>query len=71
MNQVLFEKKIEEQGLKRTFLAEQCGISLNSFNGKITGMLPPFNAKQIATLQYWLRLTPQDVYDIFLACWVQ
>lgn len=71
MNVELFEKKVEESGIKRTFLAEKCGMTYANFISKVNGTNSPFNAKHIAIIKYWLRLTNDEVAEIFFDVWVE
>lgn len=66
MNTELLQEKINNSGLKLNYLAERCGLSTNGFRAKCNGAMPPFNARQIATLKICLRLTLEEVDEIFL-----
>lgn len=70
MNKELFEQKIKENGIKKVFLAEKCGMTPQSFMAKVNGEQPPFTIEQVETLKMYLRLTFDEVQQIFFKDWV-
>jgi transcriptional regulator with XRE-family HTH domain len=66
VNTELLKKTIESKGLKIGFIADSLGISRQAFDLKVNNKIPlkiP-EAKKIADI---LRLTPDEINDIFLA----
>lgn len=57
---------IERSGLKKTFIAEQLGLSYQGYLKKESGK-SQFTAKQIAVLKDLLKLSNKDVAEIFLS----
>ena len=57
---------IEKSGLKKTFIAEQFGLSYQGYLKKENGK-SQFTAKQIAVLKDLLKLSNKDVTEIFLS----
>lgn len=57
---------IEKSGLKKTFIAEQLGLSYQGYLKKENGK-SQFTAKQIAVLKDLLKLSNKDVAEIFLS----
>ena len=60
------KKKIEDEGIKTSFLARKIGITLQGFNYKLTGKRP-FKLSEIAELRKALRLSDKETIDIFLS----
>lgn len=56
---------IERSGLKKTFLAEQLGITYQCYLNKENGK-SEFLASQIVKLQDLLKLTDKETNEIFL-----
>lgn len=66
INSELLEKKIQESGLKKKYIAEQLGISLRSLHRKI-GNESSFTIRQITILCKVLKITTLTEKDkIFL-----
>ena len=64
---MLLEEKIMASGLKKEYLLAQMHLkSMGSFSNKINGVTE-FTAGEIAALADSLRLTREEVHDIFLA----
>ena len=64
---MLLEEKIKASGLKKEYLLAQMHLkSMGSFSNKVKGVTE-FTAGEIAALADSLRLTREEVYDIFLA----
>ena len=63
----LLEEKIKASGLKKEHLLQQMHLkSMTSFSNKLSGTTE-FTAGEIAALADSLRLTREEVHDIFLA----
>ena len=58
---------IKRSGLKRTFIAQQLGISYQAFLNKERG-LSQFNQSEIMKLWTMLNLSNDDVHKIFFNC---
>ena len=64
---MLLEEKIKASGLKKEYLLAQMHLkSIGSFSNKMNGVTE-FTAGEIAALADSLRLTREEVHDIFLA----
>ena len=64
---MLLEEKIKASGLKKEYLLAQMHLkSMGSFSNKMNG-ITEFTAGEIAALADSLRLSREEVYDIFLA----
>ncbi len=55
----LLNKRIDESGLKKVFLAEQLGITTQALNDKINGKTP-FRKSEIFVLCYFTGITDND-----------
>lgn len=64
VNTVLLEKKIDESGYKKKFLASKLGITLQAFINKIQGK-NEFLASEIFILSELLKLSEEDRTLIF------
>ena len=62
----LLQKKIDQSGLKLTYVAERLGISYQGLKKKLDGDTE-FKASEIAILKDVLNLSDADVQDIFFA----
>lgn len=62
----LFDKKIEESGLKIGYIVEKLGLSRNGFDLKRKGKTP-FRAAEIYVLCDLLNLTEPEKTQIFYA----
>lgn len=61
------EERIKASGLKKEYLLEQMRLkSMTSFQNKLNGVTD-FTAGEIAALAEALRLSKDEVHDIFLA----
>ena len=64
---MLLEEKIKASGLKKEYLLAQMHLkSMGSFSNKMNG-ITEFTAGEIAALADALRLSREEVHDIFLA----
>ena len=64
---MLLEEKIKASGLKKEYLLAQMHLkSMGSFSNKMNG-ITEFTAGEIAALADSLRLSREEVHDIFLA----
>lgn len=64
---MLLEEKIKASGLKKEYLLAKMHLkSMGSFSNKMHGVTE-FTAGEIAALADSLRLTKEEVHDIFLA----
>ena len=61
----LLRKKIDQSGLKLTYVAERLGISYQGLKKKLDGDTE-FKASEIAILKDMLQLSDVEVQDIFL-----
>lgn len=64
INSELLDAKIEESGLRISFIIEKLGISGTAFYKKKNGEIP-FRAAEIYVLRDLLRLSDADVESIF------
>jgi len=60
----LLRKKIDQSGLKLTYVAERLGISYQGLKKKLDGDTE-FKASEIAVLKDVLQLSDAEVQDIF------
>lgn len=60
----LLRKKIDQSGLKLTYIAERLGLTYQGFSKKLKGETE-FKASEIAILKDVLNLTDADVQAIF------
>lgn len=60
------QRLLEDCGLRKSYISQQLGISLQAFRLKILGRYD-FRQAEIAKLQYLLRLSNEDVIRIFFA----
>ena len=65
-NTLYLEEVIKNAGLKKSFLAEKCGITLQTFTNKMTNK-SEFTASEIKILSDILKLTPKQIKIIFFA----
>ena len=64
---MLLEEKIKASGLKKEYLLAQMHLkSMGSFSNKMHGV-PEFTAGVLAALADSLRLSREEVHEIFLA----
>ena len=64
---MLLEEKIKASGLKKEYLLAQMHLkSMGSFSNKMNG-ITEFTAGEIAALADSLRLSREEVHEIFLA----
>ena len=59
VNTELLDKKIEESGLKVSFIIEKLGLSHNGFYKKKNG-ITPFRASEVYVLCDLLRITDEN-----------
>lgn len=64
INTVLLKKKIDESGLKVTFIIEKLGLSPNGFYKKLNGVTP-FRVAEIYVICDLLKLTEEERQAIF------
>lgn len=60
----LLRKKIEQSGLKLTYVAERLGLTYQGFKKKLDGDTE-FKASEIAVLKDLLKLSDAEVQAIF------
>ena len=60
------QSKITDSGLKKTFIAEQLGVSYPGYLNKETGKTE-FMASEVAVMSRLLRLTDTETRKIFLS----
>lgn len=66
MNTYMLKGKIREHGLTQEQTAKEIGMSLSRFNAKINESVPStFTLREMRGLHELLKLTPQEIYDIF------
>lgn len=65
-NAALLIQQIEKRGLKKSFIAEQMGISTMSLRNKISG-LTEFKISEVLRMQDLLGLNDDQTRDIFLS----
>lgn len=65
-NSVLLRNRIDRSGYKLRYIAEQCGLSYQGFLPKLNGERE-FTQSEIMTLARLLRLTTDEVREIFFA----
>lgn len=65
-DRTLLREKIAESGIVMRHLAEKCGITPQSFSGKINGH-NNFSMSEAATLKDILGLTDEEFMAIFFA----
>lgn len=65
-NRDLLREKISESGIIMRHLAEKCGITPQSFSGKINGH-SEFSISEAKVLRDLLNLTDDDFMAIFFA----
>lgn len=65
-NSVLLKEIVKESGLKKSFIAERMGVSYSSYMRKESGK-SPFYADELSVLWDLLRLSSQEVNEIFFA----
>ena len=66
VNVALLEEKMLPYRFKYSRVAKAAGIDRTTFRRKLRGEVP-FHAQEIARLQIVLRLTDEQVYEIFIA----
>lgn len=62
----LLRKKIDESGYKISFVAEKCGLTYQGLMNKVNGKYE-FTAPEIKELRILLKLSLEEVDDIFFA----
>jgi len=65
-NTLYLEELIKDAGLKKSFFAEKCGITLQTFTNKMTNK-SEFTASEIKIISDILKLTPKQIKIIFFA----
>lgn len=65
-NTMLLNQCIEKKGVKKSFIAEQIGISPMSLRNKISG-LTEFKISEVLRMQEILGLNDEETRDIFLS----
>lgn len=63
-NTELLRKKIDESGYKLHYLAEQCDLTYQGFMNKVNDK-SDFTAPEIKQLRVLLKLSPEEVENIF------
>lgn len=66
VNTQLLDDRIEQSGLKISFIVETLGLSRNGFDKKRKGKTP-FRTAEIYVISDLLRLTDDDKANIFFA----
>ena len=66
INNEALKRKIESEGLKQTYIADQLGISYTSMLNKTSGRTE-FTMSEVSKLQEVLHLDDEDFREIFLA----
>lgn len=69
-NTSLLRKRIDDSGYKLHFIAMQLGITYQGFLKKINNTTE-FKASEIATLKELLKLTNEELQQIFFAVFVE
>lgn len=64
-NETLLDQAIANSGLKKSYIASQMHISLNSLRNKISGKVE-FKASEVLRMQELLGLDNDQTRDIFL-----
>ena len=64
-NKTMLEHIIDQKGIKKSFIAEQLGISRMSLRNKISGK-SEFKVSEMSKLQGLLNLDDATTRDIFL-----
>lgn len=59
VNTELLNRKIDESGLKKVFIADQLGISTQALNDKINGKTP-FRKSEIFVLCHFTNISDND-----------
>ena len=59
-------RKIDASGLKMVFIAEKCNLTLQGLLNKVDGR-SQFRQSEITAIAAVLRLTKQEIFDIFFA----
>ena len=59
-------RKIDASGLKMVFIADKCNLTLQGLLNKVDGR-SQFRQNEITTIAAVLRLTKQEIFDIFFA----
>ena len=65
-NTELLREKIDASGVKITFLAKEMGITYMALQNKLNKKVD-FKVDEARTIKKVLRLTPDEVEDIFFA----
>lgn len=65
-NTIKLKEIVQESGLKKSFIAQKLGLSLQGYLNKENG-LHDFTSSQILILKELLHLTQKEVADIFLS----
>lgn len=65
MNKILFDAKVDECGLKFTYIAKVLGISDQALSKKRNGIIP-FKVSEIKKLKALFHLTDKECNLIFL-----
>ena len=60
------EEEIKNSGLKKSYLAEKCGITLQTFSNKMNNK-SEFTGSEIQIISKILGLTAKKMNDIFFA----
>lgn len=60
------EEEIKNSGLKKSYLAEKCGITLQTFSNKMNNK-SEFTGSEIKIISKILGLTAKKMNDIFFA----
>lgn len=63
-NTIILKRKIGGSGLKKTFLALSCGVTMRTFNNKLNGRTK-FNQNEIIVLKKLLNLSDSEIIEIF------
>lgn len=66
VNTELLNTKIDDSGLKTTFIVDKLGISRQAFDKKRKNVIP-FRVAEIYVVSDLLRLTDDEKQDIFFA----
>lgn len=66
VNTLYLDDKIQESGLKKSFIADNCGITYQTFSNKVNGK-SEFTASEIKVITKLLGLNAKAMKDIFFA----
>lgn len=64
VNQILLNEKFTAAGLKKSFVAQCCGLTSQGFRNCVSGK-SSFRVTHVKIMMNLLSLTPDEVIDIF------